>query len=624
MHVSNKILSDITIHSKYARFNRELNRRETWDEICLRNMNMHLKKYPFFKDEIEEVYRESVVPKKLFPSMRSLQFAGAAIEKNPTRIYNCAYLPIEDIAAFSETMFLLLSGTGVGYSVQSRHVDNLPIMVGPSDKTRKYLIGDSIEGWADAVKVLVESYFFGKARVRFSYDDIREKGTELITSGGKAPGPEPLRECLQRIEQLLNNFIGRKLSPIVSHDIQCLLADAVLAGGIRRAAMISLFDKSDDEMINCKSGEWWIDNPQRARANNSVVLLRGETSKDEFDALWERVRLSGAGEPGFYWTNNLDWGTNPCCEIALRPYQFCNLTEINATDIKDQADFNRRARDAAFLGTLQAGYTDFHYLRPIWKQTTEEDALVGVGMTGIASNAIEELNEEEAAHVARCTNYTTATLLGINVAARVTTVKPSGTSSLVAGSSSGIHGWHAPHYIRRMRFGKDESIYKYLAKQFPEFVEDEYFRPESQAVISIPQKAPGNASFRTESPLTLLERVKRYNLGWVRVGHNRGDNTNNVSCTISLRDNEWNEVGEWMWENRNTYNGISVLPFDGGSYKQMPFEDCTEEEYDALASRLTDIDLTKVTETNDETNLAAELACSGGACEIDFGNLTEK
>jgi ribonucleoside-diphosphate reductase alpha chain len=385
--------------------------------------------------------------------------------------------------------------------------------------------------------------------------------------------------------------------------------------------MISLFSPNDEEMIDAKSGTWWEDNAQRGRANNSVVLHRGKTSREDFENLWRRVKASGAGEPGFYWTNNLDWGTNPCCEIALRPYQFCNLTEINTTDIVNQEDFNSRARDAAFLGTLQAGYTNFHYLRSIWQKTTEEDALVGVGMTGIASGAIENLNEQEAANVASDTNFIIAATIGIKSAARVTTVKPSGTSSLVVGSSSGIHGWHAPFYLRRMRFGKDETIYKYLKKTIPELVEDEYTKPLLQAVVAIPQKAPEKATFRSESALALLERVKRYNANWVGSGHRNGDNRNNVSVTVSIREDEWDVVGTWMWENKETYNGISVLPYDGGTYKQTPFEDITEAEYNHYSKFVTDIDLTRAKEDADNTDLSGEAACAGGACEVDFDQL---
>lgn len=621
MHLSQKILSDVTVFSKYARFIKEKNRRETWEEIVTRNMQMHVDKYPLLANQIKEVYERSVFPKRVLPSMRSLQFAGKAIDRNPSRIYNCAYLPIEDSRSFSEVMFLLLGGTGVGYSVQFHHVDKLPTVDSPKGEGRRYIIGDSIEGWADSIRVLVESYFYGKRQVEFDYSEIRAKGTELVVSGGKAPGPAPLKRCLLLVDAIFRGAVGRKLRPIEAHDIVCHIANAVLAGGIRRAALISLFSINDEEMIRSKSGDWWEKNEQRGRANNSVVLERSSVTYEQFMELWEKVKASGSGEPGFYWTNNKDWGTNPCCEIALRPYQFCNLTEINTTDVKDQADFNQRARDAAFIGTLQAGYTDFHYLRPIWKQTTEEDALIGVGMTGIASGSIFPLDEKEAANVATNTNFVIAATIGINSASRVTTVKPSGTSSLVVGSSSGIHGWHAPYYLRRIRLGKDESIYRYLKKNLPAFVEDEFFNPETQAVIGIPQKAPETAVFRDESALELLARVKRYNQNWVRIGHRKGDNANNVSVTVSIRENEWPEVGEWMWENREGYNGISVLPYDGGTYKQTPFEDISEDKYNLLSKYLSDIDLSKVTETEDNTDLTGEAACAGGACEIDFDQL---
>lgn len=618
MDLAKEILSDITIFGKYARFVPTLGRRETWNEIVTRNKTMHKNKYPQIADQIEEVYNRSVYSKNILPSMRSLQFAGVPIERNPSRIYNCAYLPIEDTDAFAEIMFLLLGGTGVGYSVQRRHIDKLPNILGYGPSSRRYVIGDSIEGWADAVKVLVESYYYAKDKVEFDYGDIREKGAELVTSGGKAPGPDPLRECLVRVEAVLSGAIGRKLRPIEAHDISCFLADAVLAGGIRRAAMISLFSADDDEMINAKSGEWWVENGQRSRANNSVVLLRGSVTEGDFKLLWERVRASGSGEPGFYWTNNLDWGTNPCCEIALRPYQFCNLTEINTSNIVNQDDFNQRARDAAFIGTLQAGYTNFHYLRPIWKSTTEEDALIGVGLTGIASNAIKYLDEKEAADEAMMTNALVSSMIGVKSAARVLTVKPSGTSSLVVGSSSGIHAWHDQYYVRRMRFNTNEAILQYLLKSIPSLVERDE-RDKTSMVVSIPQQAPAGSAVRSESALELLERVARYNINWVACGHRRGDNHNNVSVTVSIRDNEWDEVGNWMWENKNDYNGISVLPYDGGNYVQAPFEAITAEQYEELFSHLKNIDLTKVKERHDETNLAAEAACAGGACEIsDF------
>lgn len=621
MELDKEILSNITVFTKYAKYKPELERRETWEEIVWRNLLMHVEKYPELSTEIYNTYMDFVMPKKVLPSMRSLQFGGSPIVKAPNRVFNCAYLPAEKTSAFQEVMFLLLGGSGAGYSVQRRHVDKLPPLQGPDYRERRFLVGDSIEGWADAVKVLVEAYFYGKIKPVFDFSDIRPKGAELVTSGGKAPGPEPLRVCLNELEALLERTLkargrGTQLKPIEVHDMMCYIADAVLAGGIRRAALICLFDRDDESMLNAKAGPWWEDNPQRGRANNSAVLPRGEVSREEFHELMQAVEDSGAGEPGVYWTNDVDWGTNPCCEIGLRPYQFCNLTEINASDIHGQQDLEDRAKAAAFIGTLQAGYTDFHYLNPEWKVSTEKDALIGVGMTGIASGAVLSLDLSKASRAVLAENARVAKIIGINEAARTTTVKPSGTSSLVAGSSSGIHAWHNDFYIRRMRLGKNESIYQYLADNHPELVEDENFRPDTQAVVSVPQRAPEGSIVRTESMQNLLDRVSRFNNEWVRTGHRKGKNSHNVSCTISVQDWEWSKLTEWMWDKRDEYNGISVLPYMGGTYQQAPFEDITEEEYNRLIKQLHSVDLTQVHEITDNTDLAGEVACGAGGCEV--------
>jgi ribonucleoside-triphosphate reductase len=618
MEISQKILSDITVYMKYAKFIPELQRRETWEELVTRNKEMHQKKYPQIKKEIEEVY-QMVYDKKILPSMRSLQFGGKPIEISPNRVYNCAYLPIDHTDAFAETMFLLLGGTGVGFSVQKHHVDKLPEIKKPNpNRTRRYLIGDSIEGWADAIKVLIESYMGSKSSTPvFDFSDIRQKGALLVTSGGKAPGPQPLKDCIHHITKVLDaKNDGEKLTPIETHDIVCFIADAVLAGGIRRAALISLFSADDDEMISCKSGNWWENNPQRGRANNSAVLLRHKVTQEYFMDLWKRIELSGAGEPGIYLSNDKDWGTNPCCEIGLRPYQFCNLCEVNASDIDSQEDFEKRVRGAAFIGTLQAGYTDFHYLRDVWKRTTEKDALIGVGMTGIGSGVVLGYDMKAAAQAVKEENERVANLIGINKAARTTTVKPSGTSSLVLGTSSGIHAWHNDYYLRRIRVGKNEAIYTYLANNHPELVEDEYFRPHDTAVITIPQMAPEGSILRYESVFQMLERVKKVSQEWVRSGHRSGQNSHNVSATVSIKEDEWELVGEWMWKNRKFYNGLSVLPYNGGTYTQAPFEDCTKEDYERLVNTLKDVDLTRVIESQDNTDLRGEVACAGGACEI--------
>lgn len=663
---STKVLSDLAVFTKYARFIPEKNRRENWKELCDRNRNMHLKKYPELSEEINEVYKEFIETKKVLFSMRSAQFAGKPIEISPNRIYNCCFAPIDHYKVFGEIMFLLLGGTGAGYSVQSKHVEQLPEILKPK-KTKRYVVSDSIEGWADAVKALMKSYFYGTPRPIFDYSDIRPKGALLVTSGGKAPGPEPLKKCLERLKRLLDKKEdGDKLKPLECHDIVCHIADAVLSGGIRRAALISLFDMNDEDMVGCKSeldideitvqaihgqGDnrmyqctvvdsyyknryeinvpldifkkaeqekkimWYFIHPYRARSNNSAVVLRHKIRKNQFKKLWKRIEDSRSGEPGVYFSNNEDWGCNPCVEIGLRPYQFCNLTEVNVSDVESQEDLNARVRAAAFLGTLQAGYTDFHYLRDIWKKTTERDALLGVSMTGIASGNVLKLDLTQAAEIAIYTNKEYAKKIGIKPAARVTCVKPAGTTSLVLGCSSGIHAWYDKYYVRTMRFKKNETIYKYIKRKLPKLVEDDIFDPDG-AVISIPIKAPRGATTRKEKTIEMLERVKKVTQEWVTPGHIKGDNAHNVSATVNVRDNEWEEVGEWMWANRKFYNGLSVLPYDNGIYKQAPFQTITKEKYDELVEYVKEINLDEVRETEDATDLKGEIACAGGICEI--------
>ena len=670
---SKKFLSDVVVYSKYAKYVRGLNRRENWSEIILRNADMHARRYPQIADEIYDIYARFVMDKKVFPSMRSLQFAGKAIEVTPNRIFNCAFASADHPAIFAETMFNLLGGSGVGYSVQKHHVAELPPIKKPTTKRNKrYLVPDSIEGWSESIKVLMKSYFKGSSRVVFDYSDIRAKGTELVTAGGKAPGPAPLKECIDIIVEKLDSIIDdaggeAKLTPLEVHDIICFISDAVLAGGIRRSALICLFSLDDDEMLNCKSNfkfdttmapvvngtmvtlegsykgirkeiylsmpqyeqytvtgtlPWYIFEPQRGRANNSVVLEYDKVTREDFDRIWERVEASGAGEPGVYWTNDRDLGSNPCCEISLKSKGYCNLTEVIASGIDSQEEFNARARAGAFLGTLQAGYTNFHYLRPEWQENAEDESLLGVSITGISGGEVLGLDMVEAAKCAAEENERVAKLIGINPAKRITTVKPSGTASLVAGTSSGIHAWHAPFYVRRMRLNKDEAIYKYLNEKLPaHFLEDDVFSPNTTAVLTVPVKAPEGAIFRNESPIELLERVKLVHDKWIanEYTHREGANTHNVSVTVSIDKDQWESVGDWMWENRKHYHGISVLPLDGGTYPQMPFEDITESQYEELMvefDELGDINLDDIVEEQDNTDLSGEAACSGGACEV--------
>jgi ribonucleoside-triphosphate reductase (thioredoxin) len=611
-----QILSEITTHLKYAKFVPEKNRRETWDELVTRNKEMHLKKFPNLAEEIEAAYKY-VYDKKVLPSMRSMQFAGKPIEINNARIFNCSYLPIDDYRAFSEIMFLLLSGCGVGYSVQTHHVENLPEIRKPL-KSKRYLVGDSIEGWADAVRMLTKAYFgYTSTAPLFDFRDIRAKGASLITVGGKAPGPEPLKIALIHMQAILDRKNdGEKLTTVECHDIICHLADAVLSGGIRRAALIALFNLHDEDMLTCKFGNWWENNPQRGRANNSAVLLRNMIDKETFMGLWGKIEASNSGEPGFLFTNDKDAGTNPCAEINLKANQFCNLCEINASDIETQEEYNARAKAAAFIGTLQASYTDFHYLRDVWKKITEKEALLGIGMTGIASGAVFKLNMKEAAKVAVEENARLAAVLGINKAARVTTVKPSGTTSLVLGTSSGIHAWHDDFYLRRIRLGKNEALYTYLNMYHPEMLEDDFFKPTLQSIVSVPQRAPQGSITRSESAMDLLERIKTINKNWIKPGHRKGANMHNVSATVTIKQDEWPAVGEWLYENKEYFTALSFLPEDLGTYKQAPFETITEEEFNEAVKSLHEVDLSRVVEMSDNTALMDQAACAGGACEI--------
>ena len=990
MDLGRKILSDVVMHSKYYRYLDDKKRRETFDEMVTRRMDMDIKKFPALEQRIRNAYDGFVRTKKVFPSMRSFQFAGKAIETTASRMFNCCYLPVNDVHSFSEIMFILLGGSGVGYSVQEHHVEMLPT-IKETLRPRKYLVQDSIEGWADSVKVLMRAYFEGRSLPRFDFTAVRKKGSRLVTSGGKAPGPEPLMLCLSRIEAILRSVeVDSKLTTLQCHDILCFIADAVYAGGIRRAAMIAFFTHTDVGMLYAKTGDWYDENPQRSRANNSAVLLRGAVTRAEYDKIMYVQSISGSGEPGIYWTDDKEMLSNPCVtddtlvetslgvlpvkeligrkfdlvvngklvpvkshgffatgtkevfevttsnatvnatgnhlfltdsgwktvedivvsedsislanktlgslygfspnklslekgylvgacygdgyydesmgqvavwenstkdfdslvttisdcissvfgdrqqkyldrvalyfnqhdeykyeynsvllrdlvspffsrskeldlfalyredasfrrgflqgmfdsdgsvqglnsshgisirlssinlgslkivqqilkewgiistlsqnrreagyrelptnkgdgstasyfcqasheliisrsamldfqkhigfsdankrdklaqalnsykramnknpthskvlsikkigvanvyditvdtssgadpvfsangliahncvEAALRAFSFCNLCEINCSLIGSQEEFNEAAKAAAFIGTLQASYTDFHYLRDIWRTVTEEDALIGVGLTGIASKSFLSLNFREAAGLVVATNRELAEEIGINPAARCTLIKPSGTTSSVLGCSSGVHDWHDYWYVRRIRIGKHEPIWPYLNVWIPDCLVDDVTKPYAQSVLEIPVKAPSDAVIRTDSSaFDLLEREKTLYQDWVLPGHNRGTNTHSISITVSYRPAEYDGIVDWMWDNRDSYAGISLLPYSGTVYQQMPFESISEEEYQRRYATLSEIYLEAVEESDDLTDLSGEAACAGGACTI--------
>ena len=618
MNKSNKLLSDIVAYNTYAKQLQHLGRRESLSETINRNMNMHLDRFPKLSSDIIKAYQR-VHNLEVMPSMRAMQFSGEPIIKNNIRQYNCSFSNLDDVKVFSEALFLLLSGVGFGYSVQKKHISKLPKVTLPKEKGF-FVIHDSIMGWAQALELLVNAYFFGSILPEFDFGNIRPKGSYLVTTGAKAPGPEPLKKMLEQVENMLKKALGRQLKSLECHDLVCVISDAVLAGGIRRAALICLFDRDDKDMLTCKHGEWWNVAPWRARANNSAVLPRDKVTKEEFFYIYEMCQKSGSGEPGFYWTDNEDWGTNPCVEIGLQSSQFCNLTTINQTNIKSEKDFLNRVYAASLIGTLQASYTDFDFLRPIWRKTTEQEALLGVSFTGIADGVgntliTPELLQKGAEHVLEV-NEKYAKKIGINIAARTTAIKPEGTSSCILGSSSGVHARHSDYYLRRIRMTKDNALAIYLNSVIPELVEQDLFSSNG-VVITIPQESPkGSLTRHQETADSLLKRALYYRKNWIEPGHRSGDNNHNVSVTISVKEDEWDSLKESLWKNRNKYSGISLLPFDGGTYQQAPFEDCTKEKYEELSKLVTEIDLKNVKDEYDTTNRMEILACAGGVCEV--------
>lgn len=619
MNPSNKLLSDIVAFRSYAKYLPHLQRRESMEETINRCMTMHLDKFPKLSKDIIKAFGK-VHDYEVMPSMRGLQFGNSGIDTNNIRQYNCSYTVADNPRMFGEVFFILLSGAGVGFSVVKEQVNRLPVIKKPKEEG-VFKVHDSIEGWAQTIDLLMDAYFYNRVRPIFDFSAIRPKGTRLGSTGAKAPGPEPLKAMLTTVEHKLKEAIGRKLRPIEVHDIICIISEAVLAGGLRRSSLISLFSKDDTEMLNAKKGEWWVSHPWRARANNSVMLHRDTTTKEEFDFIYSITQQSGSGEPGFFWTSDSSnyMGCNPCGEVALNPNQMCNLTSVNQTGISTKNELLSRVYSATLIGTLQASYTSFPYVRDIWRETTEKEALLGVSFTGIADsqNVIPAEWLEEAALYAVEVNEKYAKKIGINPAARITTVKPEGSCSAVVGSSSGIHARHSPYYLRRIRISKNDSLASYLNHTIPNLMEDDKFAANT-VVVTIPQESPKRAIIRKEeTALTLFDRILLYDNYWVTPGHRSGVNRNNVSATISVRPEEWEALREEMWNHRFEYTGVSLLPFDDHTYIQAPFEDCTKEEFEKLSSYISDkIDLRNVMENEDNTVRQEIVACSGGACEV--------
>lgn len=618
-----RFLRDLVHYRTYAK-TLPNGKKESVSEVIDRVKHMHQKRfYHLLDDEIEEAFRW-VYSRHVVPSMRGMQFAGSAILKSNSRLYNCSYAALTSWRDFSDIFWLLMNGVGAGYSVQSRHISQLP---SPSLQGNTiFAIPDTREGWADSIFMLLEN-----PEVQFEYDQIRPRGARL-SSGGTASGPQSLMQAHEQVRHILlpAALSGRKLKSLEVHDIMCLLADVVVVGGVRRAALISLFDVDDFDMLTCKHGSWWLSHPYRARANNSAVIDRNSAFfEEDLSRVLQMCLDSGCGEPGMILTNDKDYGVNPCSEISLKDGGKCNLSEVNVAMCSSPSEFLDAVESATIIGTLQAAYTDFSYIQDKWKANCEEEALLGVSITGQAQNW-DLLSEpqllRQAAALAVHTNEKWAKKLGINAAARITCTKPSGSTSAWLGTTSGIHAAHAPWYLRRVRIDRKDEFGQYLISRYGEaeansgeFIESDKFSPEN-IVVTIPVEMTGAIQREQESAIELLERAKFIYENWILLGHRRGPNTHNISLTVNYREDEKEDIKRWMLENVDSWSGISLLPFDGGTYEQTPFEAISEAEYHAWLEKVPhDIDLSEITFQAglDEERQLGEAACSGPhGCEI--------
>ena len=605
--MSIKSLMNYTFVSKYARWDAEKKRRETWGESVDRVKQMMVDKYvgtdqthhPEVVEAINKAY-EAMRKKRILGSQRALQFGGSPIFKHNARIYNCIASYTDRVRFFQECMYLLLCGCGTGFSVQKHHIDKLPNLLKEKDGQKKFLIEDSIEGWSDAVGVLVSSYFKGcklfpeynGKNVVFDYTQIRPAGAYLKSSGGKAPGPEPLKKALNNIKKVLDNAMksgNKKLQPIEAYDIVMYGADAVISGGVRRSATICLFSADDEEMAKAKTGSWFIDNPQRGRSNNSALLLRKETTKEQFAELMQSVKEFG--EPGFVWSDSTELIVNPCVEIGMWPvdettgesgWQACNLSTINCAKVKTAEDFYEACENAAIIGTLQAGFAKFPYLGKASENIISREALLGVSMTGIMEQheiCLDPKIQKKGAEIVKKTNERIAKLIGINKAARTTCVKPEGTSSCILGTSSGIHPHHAKRYIRRVQANKMEPIYQYFKTINPRAcAESVWSNNDSDDVVAFCVEVPDGSKTKNQvDAIGLLEYVKSTQQNWVMNGTNPEQCTqkwltHNVSNTINVKPDEWDAVTNFIYKNRQYFCGVSLLPIAGDKdYAQAPF-----------------------------------------------------
>ena len=620
--------------SRYARYMDSEQRREDWEETVARYfdfMTAQLKKNQDYtlSDAMRNELESAVVNMEVMPSMRSLMTAGKALERDNTAGYNCSYLPIDDVKAFDEAMYILLCGTGVGFSVERQSIQKLPdIPEELYESNTTVVVSDSKEGWAKSLRQIIALLYAGEIP-KWDVSKVRPKGARLKTFGGRASGPEPLVELFQFVSNIFKGAKGRKLNSLECHDIMCKIGEVVVVGGVRRSAMISLSNLSDDRMRHAKSGAWWEKNGQRALANNSACYTE-RPDVGIFMQEWNSLYESKSGERGIFnreaakkvvkqngrRNSDFDFGTNPCSEIILRPYQFCNLSEIivRADDTVDS--LKRKARLATILGTFQSTLTHFPYLRKVWQKNTEEERLLGVSMTGILDNALLNnpdspslegiLNELKAVCVA--TNGIMAEHLGIPASAAITCVKPSGTVSQLTDSSSGIHARHAEYYFRRVRGDKKDPLTQHLIDAGVT-AEPCVMKPEQTVVFTFPKKAPQGAMLRKD--LTAMQHLKLW------LAYQRHWCEHKPSVTISVNEHEWPEVGAWVWKHFDEMSGVSFLPYDGGSYRQAPYEDCTKEQYEALlATTPSSINWNSLIEVDDNVEGVQMLACTAGVCEI--------
>lgn len=676
-------LEDYIAISRYARYDPAKRRRESWSEAVARVRDMHLGHYA--ETSLRDVAAEAlqageidaaviarmgalsslheaindafaaVERKRVLPSMRSLQFGGEAILKKHPRIYNCAFLHVDRLEAFRESLYLLLCGCGVGFSVQTQHVAKLPVLA-PADDARRslHVIADTIEGWADALHALMVAAVEGR-RVKFDFSEIRAAGAPLRTSGGKAPGPEPLMHTLDKVEHILHAAAGRQLKPIEAYDVLMWAAKAVLSGGIRRSATICLFSAHDEEMGQAKTGNWFATHPQRAASNNSAVIVRSQATRARFDHLFEAQKQFG--EPGFYFVENADYGANPCVEIGLNPklkltgdtiaalrkmghngglregdvlsgVQFCNLTTLSAAAAESPARFYELCAQAALIGTLQAGYTDFSYLSPVSRLITQREALLGVSICGVLDRPDVLLDADvlrTGAEVVKAVNLVVARAIGINPAARTTCVKPEGTASLLLGTSSGLHPHHAVRYFRRVQSNKLCPVYNHFKKSNPHMVEESVYDPHGRTeVITFPVEGPEFGIYRDDiDAITHLDYIRQVQVNWVQAGRRHEDHSpglhHNVSCTVTVRPDEWDAVAERIWANRDSFTGIALLQDAGDkAYAQAPREAVATtadiQRWNQLGYN--PVRYTELMEDEDITELKQVIACAGGQCDL--------